>query len=132
MVDNARGDKLISSQALCLWSIGNGEIYVNTNLFQLSEKRFNTLIEVDFGSVVSVDKKQQEKHNRFLKKMITETNYYLISLNSSLGFAYVAIRKMDGFINIYNHPWDIYVLQVFLIQQAGGCNYRPYRKNLGP
>jgi len=107
------------SQNDYLWSIGNGEIYVNTNLFQLSEKRFNTLIEVDFGSVVSVDKKQQEKHNRFLKKMITETNYYLISLNSSLGFAYVAIRKMDGFINIYNHPWDI-CASSFLIQQAGG------------
>jgi myo-inositol-1(or 4)-monophosphatase len=51
--------------------------------------------------------------------MITETNYYLISLNSSLGFAYVAIRKVDGFLNIHNHPWDI-CASSFLIQQAGG------------
>lgn len=101
------------------WSIGNKQVYLNTVLFQQNQKRFDVVIEVDFGSVLSVEKDQREKHNRFLKKLITDTNYYLISLNSSLGFAYTAIGKVDGFFNIYNNPWDISASS-FLIQQSGG------------
>lgn len=41
------------------------------------------------------------------------------SLNSSLGFAYTAIGKIDGFLNVYNHPWDI-CASAFLLQQVGG------------
>ncbi len=107
------------SQNDYFWSIGEGKVYINNTLFQLGEKRFDVVIEVDFGAVVSVDNNLKEKHNKFLKKLITETNYYLISLNSSLGFAYTAIRKVDGFLNVYNHPWDICAAS-FLIQQAGG------------
>ena len=107
------------SQNDYFWSIGEGKVYVNDALFQPNEERFDVVVEVDFGSVVPVDKAQKEKHNRFLKKLITETNYYLISLNSSLGFAYTAIGKVDGFLNAYNHPWDI-CASSFLIQQSGG------------
>lgn len=78
------------------------------------------VIDVDFGPLPSVDKPQKEKHNRFLKNLISETsNYYLISLNSSLGFAYTAIGKVDGFLTVFNHPWDI-CASSFLIQQSGG------------
>lgn len=107
------------SQNDYFWSIGEEKVYVNETLFQPNEERFDVVIEVDFGAVVSVEKGQREKHNRFLKKLITETNYYLISLNSSLGFAYTAIGKVDGFLNVYNHPWDI-CASSFLIQQSGG------------
>lgn len=108
------------SQNDYFWSIGEGKVYVNDTLLKPSEDRLDVIIDVDFGPVVSVDNAQKEKHNRFLKKLITETtNYYLISLNSSLGFAYTAIGKVDGFLTIYNHLWDI-CASSFLIQQSGG------------
>src|SRR3989344_286632 len=107
------------SQSDYFWSIGEGKVYINDNLFEPNEERFDVMIDVDFGAVVSVDKVQKEKYNRFLKKLIIETNYYLISLNSSLGFAYTAVGKVDGFLNITNHPWDI-CASGFLIQESGG------------
>ena len=107
------------SQNDYFWSIGEGKVYINDTLFQPNEKRFDVIVDVDFGAVLSVDKAKKEKHNRFLKKLITETNYYLISLNSSLGFAYTAIGKVDGFLNVDNHHWDI-CASIFLIQQSGG------------
>lgn len=107
------------SQNDYFWSVGNGEVYINNVLLKPNEKRFDTVIDVDFGALVSADKKQKRKHNSFLKKLVTETNYYLISLNSSLGFSYTAVGKVDGFLSISNHPWDI-CASSFLIQQSGG------------
>jgi myo-inositol-1(or 4)-monophosphatase len=107
------------SQNDYFWSIGEGKVYINNALHKSNEERFDVMVEIDFGAVMSVDKARKEKHNRFLKKLITETNYYLVSLNTSLGFAYTAIGKMDGFLNIENNPWDI-CASSFLIQQSGG------------
>lgn len=106
------------SQNDYFWSVGEG-VYVNDSLFKSNEERFDVMVDIDFGAVVSVDKAQKRKHNRFLKKLITETNYYLISLNSSLSFAYTAVGKVDGFLNVENNPWDI-CASSFLIQQSGG------------
>lgn len=107
------------SQNDYFWSTGEEELHANDTLFQPNEKRFDVMVDVNFGAVMSVDKTQKEKHNRFLKKLVTETNYYLISLNSSLGFAYTAVGKVDGFLNVVNNPWDI-CASSFLIQQSGG------------
>ncbi len=52
-------------------------------------------------------------------KLIQDTSYDVISLNTSLGFAYTALGKTDGFVNVFNHPWDICAAS-FLIQQSGG------------
>lgn len=107
------------SQNDYFWSIGGRRVYINDTLLDSKEERFDVIIEVDFGAILRVDKAQREKYTRFLKKLITETNYYLFSLNSSLGFAYTAIGKIDGFFNIANNPWDI-CASSFLIQQSGG------------
>jgi len=121
----ADNNKLIASCVIdhsqddYFWSIGEGKVYINDILLESNEKRFDVMIEVDFGSVFALDKVQKEKYSRFLKKLVTETNYYLVSLNTSMVFAYTAIGKIDGFINSYNHPWDI-CASIFLIQQSGG------------
>ncbi|OGH43018.1 MAG: hypothetical protein A3B53_03615 [Candidatus Levybacteria bacterium RIFCSPLOWO2_01_FULL_42_15] len=121
----ADNNKLIAScvidhsQDAYFWSIGGRKIYINDTLLELKKEKFDIMVEVDFGSVLSVNKARREKHNRFLKKLVTKTNYHLVSLNTSLGFAYTAIGKIDGFINSYSHPWDI-CASSFLIQQSGG------------
>ena len=107
------------SQNEYFWSVGEGKIYINHELFGVGQKRPDTVIEIDFGAVLKVDKAQKEKHNRFLRKLVTETNFHLISLNTSLGFMYTAVGKVDGFVNVYNHPWDI-CASSFLVEQSGG------------
>lgn len=107
------------SQNDYFWSIGGKKIYINNSLYKPSEEKSDIMVEVDFGSVFALDKTQKEKYSRFLKKLVTQTNYYLVSLNTSLVFAYTAVGKIDGFINSYNHPWDI-CASSFLIQQSGG------------
>lgn len=101
------------------WSFGENKVYVNDSVLDSSVEKFGITVEIDFGSVASVNKTQKLKHNRFLKKLITETNYNVVSLNTSLGFAYTAVGKVDGFLSSYNHLWDI-CASSFLIQQSGG------------
>lgn len=121
----ADNNKLIASCVIdhsqndYFWSIGERKVYINNTLFDPNEKRFDITIDVDFGAVAPTDSGVKEKHNGFLKKLVFETNYNLISLNSSLGFAYTAIGKVDGFLSVENHPWDI-CASSFLIQQSGG------------
>ncbi|KKR78359.1 MAG: Inositol monophosphatase/fructose-1,6-bisphosphatase family protein [Candidatus Curtissbacteria bacterium GW2011_GWA1_40_9] len=107
------------SQNDYFWLVGGGKVYVNNTLFEPNYERFDVVVDVDFGALISVDENKKEKHNKFLRKLIAETGYYLISLNSSLGFAYTAIGKVDGFLTVENHPWDI-CASTFLIQQSGG------------
>lgn len=102
-----------------LWSIGGQKIYINDTLFESKDEQSHITLDIDFGSVLRIDKSQKEKHNRFLKKLITENDFLLMSLNTSLGFAYTAIHKMDGFITSNTNPWDICAAG-FLIQQSTG------------
>lgn len=121
----AKNNKLIASSVIdhsqndYFWSVGGQKVYINNDLCENNQKRYDVMIEVDFGAVSSLDATQKERYSRFLKKIIAETNFYLISLNTSLGFAYTAIGKIDGFVNTFNHPWDIYASS-FLIQESGG------------
>lgn len=125
LIDNA---KVIAScvvdhsQGQYFWSTrdnGDNKVYINNNAYNFPALELGRKVDVDFGSVRKVNKKLQRKHNNCLMKLIENTDYDLISLNSSLGFAYTAIGKTDGFINMFNHPWDICAAS-FLIQQAGG------------
>jgi myo-inositol-1(or 4)-monophosphatase len=101
------------------WSIGNSEVYVNDEPYRPPSKKLGRKIDIDFGSVRSVDNILRQKHNNYLHRLIEETDFDIVSLNTSLGFAYTAIGKTDGFINLFNHPWDIAAAS-FLVQQAGG------------
>lgn len=108
------------SQGTYLWSTGEGKLYVNDMPPRLPAPELGLKIDIDFGSLrKGADSHVRQQHNACLLKLINETDYDLISLNTSLGFAYTAVGKTDGFINVFNHPWDIATAS-FLIQQAGG------------
>ena len=101
------------------WSVGNNEIYINKQLYQAKDSSLSIKIDIDFGSVRVADQQKRDRHNRCLRRLVEETDFDLLSLNTSLGFAYTAIGRVDGFINIHTNPWDV-CAGVFLIQQAGG------------
>jgi myo-inositol-1(or 4)-monophosphatase len=107
------------SQNTYMWSVGEGNVFVNDKIPSVPAPELGYKIDIDFGSVKNADNNVRQKHNACLLKLINETGYDLVSLNTSLGFAYTAIGKTDGFINVFNHPWDIAAAS-FLIQQSGG------------
>lgn len=107
------------SQDEYFWSVGEDQVFINDTLCRPPAVELGLKIDVDFGSVRSVVAEVRQKHNNTLLRLVNETSYDLVSLNTSLGFAYAAIGKTDGFINVFNHPWDIAAAS-FLIQQAGG------------
>ncbi len=110
------------SQPDFFWSIGDKEIYINEDLYIASTKvkGAGAVIDVDMGAV-ALGSTTDEIHTytSFLARLLSETDYMPMSLNSSLGFAYTASGKVDGFLNTFCHPWDI-CASSFLIQQAGG------------
>jgi myo-inositol-1(or 4)-monophosphatase len=109
------------SQNDYFWSIGDNEVYINDQLLQSqnSNEKFGAVIDIDFRALGFVSDERVKKHIKATTTLLLETDYQLQSLNTSLGFAYTAIGKIDGFINPDNHPWDICAAS-FLIQQAGG------------
>lgn len=101
------------------WSVGDAKVWINNAPLGHTNKRIDTVIEVDFGCLGLVSTEMKVKHSAFVRSLVIDTKYYVISLNSSLGFTYTAIGKVDGFVNIDNYPWDICAAS-FLVQQSGG------------
>ncbi len=109
------------SQSDYFWSVGEQRVYINDALLSIAEpvEGMGVVIDVDMGSLDNVNTAEKERFSTFLHRLVTTTDYMPFSLNTSLGFAYSAIGKFDGFVNIYNHPWDI-CASIFLMQQVGG------------
>jgi myo-inositol-1(or 4)-monophosphatase len=109
------------SQPDYFWSIGNKTIFINQEIYvpQGKIEGMGVVIDVDMGSIKSISDDEIERYSRFIESLTKQTDYIPMSLNSSLGFAYSAVGKIDGFVNSFCHPWDI-CASSFLLQQAGG------------
>lgn len=109
------------SQNDYFWSIGNQQIFINDKLYepQTVHENFGVVIDIDFGALGKVGECQVKKHAKAAERLALEPGYMLQSMSSSLCFAYTAIGKVDGFINVDNFPWDICAAS-FLVQQSGG------------
>jgi myo-inositol-1(or 4)-monophosphatase len=104
------------------WSIGDGNVFVNDTLHKRTEKAegAGVVVDVDMGSVAkSLPEEEIKVFTNFLVRLLRDTDYIPMSLNSSLGFAYTSTGRLDGFVNSFCHPWDI-CASSFLIQQSGG------------
>lgn len=112
VVDHAKGDYF--------WSVGDG-VHVNDSPLDphALDDRPDVCIDVDLGALMKSDVPAKDRHCRAVRTLVDMPGYVCISLNSSLGFAYMAIGKIDGLLNACNHPWDV-AAGAFLIQQAGG------------
>lgn len=101
------------------WSVGENTVFVNDKRASRQSDNRGINVDVDLGCLPKLDKERRHKHLETISNLLDNTDYMLLSLNSSLGFAYVAVGKVDGFIWEYNHPWDV-CAGSFLIQQSGG------------
>lgn len=101
------------------WSVGSNIIVTNSEIVRPVDAHAGIKVDVDFGSYRRASPEKQEYHGRAVRWLLKNTDYDLISFNASLGFMYTATGKVDGFINLYSHPWDVAAAS-FLIQQVGG------------
>lgn len=113
VIDHARGDYF--------WSIGDDTVYVNDSPLDphALEDQPDVYIDIDTGALPSTDEQTKDRLFAAARKLFNIPGYVANSTGSSLGFAYTAVGKVDGFINTFNHPWDIAAAS-FLIQQSGG------------
>lgn len=101
-----------------VWSAGDLPVYNGTQAY-VSLPSHSVKIDIDFGSVRSIDNNLRVRHSKAIGYLVNNTLYDIVSLNTSLGFMYTAIGKIDGFICVYNHPWDI-AAAGYLLQRQGG------------
>lgn len=102
-----------------LYSTGGSQVIVNGEPLQTTPTSRGQTIDIDAGCLTKTDTATRKAYPQLIANLLRETDYMLISLNTSLSFAYVASGKLDGFINIDDHPWDICAAS-FLIEQSGG------------
>lgn len=102
-----------------IWSIGNDIVFRGDKKHEPKEVKTGVTIEVDLGCLYACDKDEKKHHAETISKIIQETDYATISLNTSLAFTYVAIGKLSGFVSPNNRIWDI-AAGNFLIGQSGG------------
>lgn len=107
------------SQDRYYWSVGEG-LYLNNKLLK-PVSRPGIKIDIDLGAVTvkRAELSIFKRHQMLTERIFNQTEYEMISLNTSLGFAYIATGSINGVVNTFCKPWDV-CAAVFLIQQAGG------------
>ncbi len=106
------------SQAEYIWSIGDG-IFINDKKVDVGRKSSGRTIEVDLGAAMTGSREIREQFARFVTKLVVDTNYAPVTYNSSLGFSYAAIGRLDAYISADNKVWDV-AAPNFLMMAAGG------------
>lgn len=101
-----------------IWSVGNQEIFIGSDLFKPSEKTKATTIDVDLTALVEVSKERVQRHEKLVSYLLKNKKYYLTSYNTSLPFAYVALGRLDAYANGSSKVWDLAAAN-FLIMQKG-------------
>lgn len=110
-IDHAEGEYI--------WSVGDKKIFINDTEANLDRKSSGTTIEVDVGGAMTSSAERKKQFSKFLSKIIQETNYIPLTYNSSLGFSYVAIGRIDAYVSADNKVWDV-AAPNFLTMAAGG------------
>ena len=110
-IDHAQGEYI--------WSTGSNKIFINDTEADIKRKSSGISIEVDLGGAMTGSKERKEQFSKFLARVILETNYAPLTYNSSLGFAYVAIGRIDAYVSADNKVWDV-AAPNFLTMAAGG------------
>lgn len=121
----AQGNKIIAACILdhargeFIWSTGNKNVYINDALAKKTSHAV-PLIDVDLGgSYYAKGGKIKRKYTNFLYRILSETDYMPVSYNTSLGFAYAGVGRLDGYFVLSPHVWDVAAANFLLIQSGG-------------
>lgn len=99
-----------------IWSVGNSKIYINRKLILLEKKTEGILLEVDLSGIPL---NMISRPLKLVSYLLRKRNYYIRSSCTSLPFAYIALGRIDAYVNGESKAWDTAAAN-FLITQAGG------------
>lgn len=102
-----------------IWSTGENKVYINEMLFNREKKDKGYKIEADFGALHKATESEKEQFLHFIEQVIKIGGVKIMSMNTSLSFAYLALGRLDGFFCPSFYLWDI-ASAIFLIEQSGG------------
>jgi myo-inositol-1(or 4)-monophosphatase len=102
-----------------IWSTGNNTIHIGNQITKSAQRSLGVVVEVDLSAVMGVPKEITERQEKLVANLLNNKKYYLASFNTSLGFAYSALGRINAYASGYNRVWDVAAAN-FLIIQAGG------------
>lgn len=102
------------------YSTGENKMYQEQTLCDTSKKATGILIEVDlFAAHTRNDLALKQTYAQYVARLYTQTDYALVTYNTSLGFTFAAIGKLDGYVSPHHSIWDV-AAPNFLMMQSGG------------
>lgn len=102
-----------------IWSVGKEKIFIGETKVNTVKKSSGISIEVDIGGATGGTREKKIRFSQFLSRIIQETNYAPLTYNSSLGFAYAAIGRLDAYISANNKIWDVAAANFLMMTTRG-------------
>ncbi len=102
-----------------IWSIGNNTLNIGKHVVKSEKRTMGVVVEVDLSAVMGQPREITERQDRLVSQLLSNKKYYLASFNTSLGFAYTALRRINAYASGFNKVWDVAAAN-FLVIQAGG------------
>lgn len=107
------------SQNEYVWSVGSGVYIGEKDPISIKHRDNARVIDVDYGAVMKASEAIKQQYGAVVTDITREQAWMVSSMNSSLSFAYVCMRKIDAAMCVSYNPWDAFA-SVFLVQQMGG------------
>lgn len=107
------------SQHAYIWSIGNNKLFINNHVADTKKDTPGIEVEVDMSSLLKCAPETKRWYAHFVSRLLTETDYAVLTHATSLSFTYVALGRIDAYVSADVYPWDVATAN-FLTQEAGG------------
>lgn len=102
-----------------IWSTGKDTLHIGNKIVQSEKRSMGVVIEVDLSAVMGQPLEITRRQTKLVSYLLDHKKYYLASFNTSLGFAYAALGRINAYASGYSMVWDVAAAN-FLVQQAGG------------
>lgn len=102
-----------------IWSTGNNILNIDNKVIRPEKRSMGVVVEVDLSAVMGQSINVTQRQTKLVSYLLENKKYYLAAFNTSLGFAYAALGRINAYASGYNKVWDVAAAN-FLIEQAGG------------
>lgn len=102
-----------------IWSTGNNTLHIGNKVVKSEKRSMGVVVEVDLSAVMGQPLEITNRQTKLVSYLLDNKKYYLASFNTSLGFAYTALGRINAYASGYNKVWDVAAAN-FMVLQAGG------------
>jgi myo-inositol-1(or 4)-monophosphatase len=102
-----------------IWSTGKNILNIGKQTVKSEKRTMGVIIEVDLSAIMGQPLEITKRQEKLIAFILDNKKYYLAAYNTSLGFAYTALGRINAYVSGFNMPWDVAAAN-FLVIQAGG------------